>query len=259
MKFSIITAVRNGAATIADTITSVNSQTHPDVEHVFVDGMSTDGTLDLIHRLSTRRGPTIYGRDSGIYDAFNKGLSLATGDVICFLNADDFYCDRAALERVAAEFESSGADIVLADMVYFREGDRRRVRRFYSSAAFSPQLLRIGVMPGHAGMFVKRHVYESIKGFDTSYRIAGDFEFAVKAFIREKRSYVHLPKVVVAMRLGGVSTQGLRSNWTITQEVVRACRNNGVATAIPLAMCRLPLKLMELVRKPPHPVELSPA
>jgi glycosyltransferase involved in cell wall biosynthesis len=247
MKISIVTVSYNAAATIADTIASVQTQDHPDVEHIIIDGASRDGTQALVERLADARTTFVSEPDRGLYDAMNKGIARATGDVIGILNADDFFADAGCLSAVADAFtRRSDVDAVLGDIA-FVDAHGRQMRR-YDSGRFRPAKARWGWMPAHPGMYLTRAGYDRIGGYRTDFRIAADFDFVVRAFAVERLRYVHLPRVLVHMRPGGASTDGLRAKLTINREVVRACRDNGIYTNLPMVMSKYPLKLLELLR-----------
>jgi glycosyltransferase involved in cell wall biosynthesis len=250
LKISVITAVRNNVRTIADAIDSVASQSYPQREHVIIDGASTDGTVQLLeqhrHRLQALRSEP----DTGVYDAFNKGVRLATGDVVCFLGADDFYESDDIFEQVAAAFAAGDVDIVYGDVVMVKSEDTSAVVRFYSSAPFTTERIARGFMPAHPSMFVRRSLFERLGLFDTSYRIAGDFHWVARALTAGKARYRHVPRTFVRMRLGGLSTRGLRSTVRITREIRRACRELGITTNYLRLLSRLPEKLLEYRRRP---------
>lgn len=257
MKVSVITAVRNGDGTIGDTVASVTRQSYADVEHVIVDGESTDRTMEVVASHARRPGPVICEADSGIYDAFNKGWNVASGDVVGYLNADDVYIDSRAVERVVEVFSARNVDMVFADVVQFRNDKPGQIVRYYSSARFAPYKIRFGLMPAHPAFFVRRECLSRTGGFDQSYQIAGDFELLLRLFIGMRATYVHLPRVLVGMRVGGASTRGWQSTQIISSEMLRACRENGVRTNRALVMGRLPIKLMQFFRRPPHDVCMS--
>lgn len=250
MKVSIITAVRNAETSIGAALESVRRQTYRDIEHIVVDGLSTDGTMDVVRRHSARLAKIVSERDSGIYDAFNKGLRLATGEVVAFLNADDVYASPDIVQSVAEVFARSQAGAVFGDVEFVRPAEPGRVVRHYSSEGFSPKRLRYGWMPAHPSLFLKRRLIEQFGAFDPSYRIAGDFELVARLFGRERIDFEYLPRVFVTMRTGGASTRGVRSTLTINREILRACRDNGIATNRALLWMRFPAKLMEFLRRP---------
>ena len=244
MKFSIITAVRNAVGQIADTLRSVERQTGADVEHVIVDGASTDGTADTIRRLGSSRVRLQSEPDRGIFDAFNKGLARATGDVIAFLNAGDTYLADDVIFGVQKQFEQHQVDAVFGDLVIVDPADHSRVVRHYQSAQFRPELLAYGFMPPHPTLFLRRSVYERVGEYDRSYRQTGDFEFCVRAFVNHQISYLHVPREMVRMLAGGVTNRGLKSKLINTREMLRACRSNGVATSYLRLTIRLPRKAL---------------
>ena len=250
MKVSIITAVRNAESTIGGALESVQRQTWPDIEHIVVDGLSTDGTMDVVRRHSARLAKVVSERDSGIYDAFNKGLKLATGDIVAFLNADDVYASPDIVTAVQEVFARSPVSAVFGDVEFVRPEEPGRVVRHYSSEQFDARRLRYGWMPAHPSLFLRHRLIDQFGGFDASYRIAGDFELVARLFGREHIDFEYLPRVFVTMRTGGASTRGIKSTLTINREILRACRQNGIATNRALLWMRFPAKLMEYLRRP---------
>ena len=247
MKISVVTVAFNSAATIGDTIMSVQAQTHSDLEHIIVDGKSTDSTMDVVKHHSNDKTVAISEADNGLYDAMNKGINMATGDVIGILNSDDYYADSLALSRVEETFRHNvGIDAVLGDIAFVDKSGKETRR--YDSGRFRPSLARWGWMPAHPGMYLTRSAYNRIGQYRTDLKIAADFDFVVRAFNRAKSSFVHLPEVLVHMRPGGASTDGWNAKLTINREVVRACRENGVYTNLPMIMCKYPMKLLEMIR-----------
>ncbi|NJD31277.1 MAG: glycosyltransferase [Gammaproteobacteria bacterium] len=245
MKISIITAVRNAEHTIGSALESVQRQTYPDIAHIVVDGLSTDGTMGVVRRHSARLAKVVSEHDSGIYDAFNKGLRLATGEVVAFLNADDVYTAPDVVAAVQQTFERTQTSAVFGDVEFVRPDAPGTVVRRYSSQRFSAKRLRFGWMPAHPSLFLKRRLFEQFGGFDASYRIAGDFELVARLFGRERIGFEYLPRVFVRMHTGGASTRGIRSTLTINREILRACRQNGIPTNMALLWTRFPAKLME--------------
>jgi glycosyltransferase involved in cell wall biosynthesis len=245
MKISVVTVAYNAARTIADTLASVAGQSHKDVEHIVIDGASKDNTSALVQSLQRKGGQFVSERDKGLYDAMNKGIARATGDIIGLLNADDIYADADVLSRIADAFLHHGADAVLGDIGYFRDGFPDRIVRRYNSGRFRPGRVRWGWMPAHPAMFLTRDAYARIGNYRTDYKIAADFEFVVRAFAKAKLNYVHVPDMLVKMRLGGVSTSGLGAAWTINTESVRACRENGIYSNVPMMMTKYPFKIAE--------------
>jgi glycosyltransferase involved in cell wall biosynthesis len=247
MKVSVVTVTYNAAATLADTLRSVAAQTWPDVEHIVVDGMSSDNTAELVAQFQRAGGIYIREPDKGLYDAMNKGIDRASGDIIGTLNADDLFADEHVLAKVVAAFGAEPVDAILGDVAFFRDDADQLVRR-YNSGRFTPARLAWGWMPSHPGMYLTREAYDRVGRYRTDYRIAADYEFAVRAFVSHRLPYMHLPAILVKMRMGGVSTSGLRAKWTINRETVRACRENGVYSNVGMVLTKYPRKLLELVR-----------
>jgi glycosyltransferase len=228
-KISVITVCFNSGKTIVDTLRSVAEQTWPHVEHLVIDGGSTDNTLDLIRNNAARVARLISEPDSGIYDAMNKGIALATGDWIGFLNADDVFASAESLALIARSIdEVKGADAVYGDLNYVHAERLQAVIRRWRSAPFQPQMLKQGWMPPHPTLYVRREVLAAVGGFDTRYRIAADYEMILRIFARPGRQYVHLPEVLVHMRTGGASNRSLRALWRKSSEDYQALRRHRV-------------------------------
>lgn len=249
MKVSIVTVCRNAERTIGQAVASVAAQTGVDVEHVVIDGASADGTVAAA-RAELRPGAILVSEpDKSLYDAMNKGIARATGDVIGILNADDLLAGPHVARKVADTFERAGTDAVLADTAFTAAGDDDRIVRRYDSGRFRPSLLRWGWMPAHPGMYLTRDAYDRVGPYRLDYRIASDFDFVVRAFGLERLSYVHLPEIVVRMRPGGISTDGWQARRTINQEVKRALREHGYRTNDLMIASKYPLKLLEWLRR----------
>ncbi len=249
MKISIVTVAYNAAHTIGDTLASVAAQTHPDIEHIVVDGASTDGTLAVVARQGGHVARLISEPDKGIYDAMNKGLRVATGDVIGLLNADDVYADDGVLARVASTMTHERLDALFGDAEFVHPERPDRPLRRYRSDRFRPDRIAWGWMPAHPTLFLRRQVYERFGLFRSDYRIAGDFELVARVFHGGTLKYRHLPEVMVRMRTGGISTGGWRSTLLLNREVLRACRENGIRTSLPRILSKYPAKLLEFLHR----------
>ncbi len=249
LKLSIITVAYNSERTIKDTLVSVGKQSHADVEHIVIDGGSTDATCALVRAHGWRVSHLVSEPDRGIYDAMNKGLAHATGDVVGFLNSDDCYSTDDVLARVArAMAQDAALDAVWGDVAFVDPARPLRPVRRYRSGRFQPALLAWGWMPAHPAMFVRRSVFEQVGNFRTDFRIAGDYEWVVRAFAGGSRRFLHLDDVLVRMRTGGVSTGGWRNTLLLNQEVLRACRDNGIRTHWLKILSKYPAKMLEYVR-----------
>jgi glycosyltransferase involved in cell wall biosynthesis len=246
MKITIITAVYNGGETIAETLRSVGQQDYPSIEHIIVDGGSSDSTLPTIRANSSRISKLISEPDHGVYDAFNKGLQLASGDVIAFLNCGDTYASCSVVSRMANALASSGAESAFADLSIVDEMDFAREVRRYSSKHFKPNRLKFGLMPAHPTLFLRREIYRQVGTYDTRYRIASDYEYCLRTFLMRNTTYRYVPDVMVRMPSGGISNNGWRSKMQITREMFLACERLGVRTNFAMLCLRLPLKIMEM-------------
>lgn len=244
---SVITVCYNSATTLASTLASVANQSWQRFEHIIIDGGSTDGTIELIDNSGQNLTKVVSEPDHGIYDAMNKGLDLADGDIICFLNADDQYASPDVLSRVVLKMEECRLDALLGDVAFFRNGNLDKLVRRYRSERFHPDRLAWGWMPAHPALFLRREVVERVGRFKTDYRIAGDFEFIVRVFSDKAIRYQHIPEVLVKMQIGGVSTAGGRAKLVLNKEVLRACRENGINTNLLKILSKYPAKLLELV------------
>jgi len=247
VKVTVITVSYNSAATIADTVRSVASQTYSNVEHLVIDGQSTDATVQVVDahwhpNLALRSEP-----DEGIYDAMNKGVAAANGDVIAFLNADDQYANPNVLADVVERMRACSLDALMGDVAFYSPGRPERVVRRYSSGRFSPERLAWGWMPAHPALFLRREVFLRTGRFRTDYKIAGDFEFVIRAFSNGQISYQYFPEILVKMQTGGASTAGLRATVLLNREVLRACRENGISTNLLKILSKYPSKLLEFL------------
>lgn len=244
---SVVTVARNSGQFVLETIRSVQMQDYPAIEHVVVDGASTDGSAELIRESLRAKDIFVSEPDDGIYDAMNKGIRRARGDIIALLNADDRYAHAGVVSKFMQRFENPKIDCVLGDVAFFRKHPDHIVRR-YDSGRFRPSRIRWGIMPAHPAMVLRREVYERIGLYRTDYQIAADFEFVARAFGKQQTRYVYMPEVFVKMALGGVSTQGARARQVINRESIRACRENGIYSNLPMITSKYAFKLLELLR-----------
>lgn len=247
MKISVITVCYNSASTLERALFSVASQDWPDVEHIVIDGGSSDGTRDILERFAPSLSCVLSEPDEGIYDAMNKGLDRASGDVICFLNADDQYVSETVLSKVAGRIREDRLDALMGDVAFFNEKNPDHMVRRYRSDRFRPERLAWGWMPAHPALFLSKEVIQKVGRFKANYRIAGDFEFVVRAFHGQSLRYSHFPEVLVRMQVGGVSTGGLRAKLLLNKEVLRACRENGLRTNFFKIISKYPVKLLEML------------
>lgn len=228
-KVSIITVVFNNREMIKDAISSVLNQTYKNIEYIVIDGLSEDGTVDVIESYGAKITKFISEKDDGIYDAMNKGIALATGDIVGILNSDDFYIDDKVIEKIVKEFENNKIDSVYADLIFVKPEELERTVRYYDSSYFNPEKFAYGWMPAHPTFFVKKWVYDKYGVFRTDLIIAADFDLLLRFLYTQKISYSYLQEVLVKMRLGGVSTS-FKSIWVNNVEQLRVCKDNGVKT-----------------------------
>ena len=236
---SIITVSYNNEETITDTIRSVTTQDYPNIEHVFIDGGSTDGTLDLIEAGRDSASLLISEPDDGIYDALNKGISAASGDVIGFLHSDDFYPTSTVIRNVISALDGSNIDAAYGDLIYVSEDEPTRPVRFWRSGDFTPRKLNYGWMPPHPTLFVKSQIYDNLGRFNTSYRISADYDFILRLFSQKSFKVAYIPEVLVHMRLGGASNGTVCQILTKSSEDLNALRANKVGGAVSLIMKNL--------------------
>jgi glycosyltransferase involved in cell wall biosynthesis len=247
MKVTIITACYNSVRTIAAALDSVAAQTHPNIEHIVVDGGSVDGTLEVVSTRAARIAKLIPGPDRGIYDALNKGVAASTGAVISFLHSDDVYAGPRVIEEVVCRMSADLLEALYGDVAFVRRDDLERIVRLYSSKRFRPARLGWGWMPAHPALFVAKRLFDQYGTFKIDYKIAGDFEFVARVFAKPAFRYAYVPKVLVKMRMGGVSTRGWRSTLALNREFMRACRENGIATNYFKLLSRYPAKVLEFL------------
>lgn len=231
MRISIITATFNSELTIRDTIDSVLRQTYHDWELIIKDGGSKDTTLDICTELSKKadgKMKIISSFDKGIYDAMNQGIEAAEGDIIGLLNSDDFYTSDDVLETIAKAFEKSDIDACYGDIHYVNPDDLGKSIRYYSCAKFTRERMMYGYMPAHPSFYCRREVYQKYGLFDTSFKVAADFEQLLRLIYIEDIKMTYLNKDCVTMRTGGASTDGIKARVRIMKDHLRAFKKNGI-------------------------------
>jgi len=240
MKISIITIAYNSAATIEDTIQSVLAQSHDDLEYILVDGASKDGTMDIVNKYKSRISKIISEPDKGIYDAMNKGVLAASGEVVGILNSDDFYADVDVLKDVNAKFEESPIEGLYADLVYIDRDDPLRIIRNWKSGEYQHGLFRKGWMPPHPTFFVKKACYDRLGIYNTSLRSAADYELMLRFIHKEEIKITYLPRVITKMRVGGQSNVSLKNRIKANKEDRKAWEMNGLKPGV-FTLVRKPL------------------
>ena len=234
MRFSIITVSYNNANTIADTLRSVAEQTHQDIEHIVIDGASSDATLQIVRAHGARVARVISESDQGLYDAMNKGLALVTGQYVGFLNADDLFASPQAIARLA-DAASTGADAIFGDLAYVAHDDINHIVRSWRSGDFRPSSLRFGWMPPHPTFYLKRSLLPALGGFDFSLKIAADYDFMLRCLLRPGATASYAPHVLVRMRLGGASNASFTAMLHKSREDLLVLRRHRVGGWLALA------------------------
>ncbi len=228
MKISIITVCYNCETTLENTIQSIAAQTYSNIEYVIIDGNSKDSTLLIIKKHEAHISNWVSEPDQGIYDAINKGIQFATGDIIGFLHSDDVLASNAIIAQIADEFKNPEIDGVYGDLEYVDKENTKRVIRHWKSEPFQPKLLKQGWMPAHPTLFLRKEVYEKHGLFNLSYKIAADYDFMLRILKDKTLKFSYLPKVITRMRVGGASNRSLKNIIQKTKEDYKAVTSNGV-------------------------------
>ena len=249
MLISIITATFNSAATIVNCITSVNNQTYPNIEHIIVDGASGDNTIEIIKSLPNRIDKIISEPDKGIYDAMNKGIRQATGDVIGILNSDDLYQDNLVLEKIATQFKTQNVDCVHADLYYVKKEDTSQVVRHWRTCDYIEGAFKTGWHPAHPTFFVKKEIYEKYGLFNLNFKLAADFELMLRLLEHHKITSAYLPVPIVRMRLGGATGKNIENIIKQNIECYKAFNVNGIKVSAFYPLYRLLPKLKQFFKK----------
>ena len=248
MKFSIITATYNRAGTLARALHSAQSQAYPSKQLIIVDGNSRDNTVAIAKQFLTSEDVLIVEDDDGIYDALNKGVSVATGDIICFLHSDDYYPNSTVLEDVASVMEEKSCPVVYGNAEFFDQNDHEKTLRRYKSRPLTVKNLAWGHMPAHPAIFYRREFFDEIGLFDTSYDIAADYEWLCRLAKRSAEEIYYLDLCLMRMQVGGASRFGLRNTYNLNREVYRALKANNIKTNIIMILSKYIFKVWELTR-----------
>lgn len=250
LKFSLVSVTFNSDATLNDTIESILNQSFPNLEYIVVDGLSKDNTVNVIKEYEPRfegRLKWISEKDAGLYDAMNKGIRMATGDIVGIINSDDFYHRTDILAKVADAFQDKTVQAVYGDVRFVNPDNLDKTVRYYSSKNFSPKLFRYGFMPAHPTFFTYRKYFDEFGYYKTDYRIAADYELLIRFLYTHHLNAKYLPLDFMKMRTGGTSTASFKSNLLLNKEIVRACRENGIWTCMPLLFLKYFIKVFELI------------
>lgn len=247
MKISIITITYNSASSLQRALDSVQSQTYKDIEHVIIDGASTDGTRKLIEAYAKQHKNVkwVSEKDNGIYDAINKGIRLATGDVIGFLHSDDMFYSVDSIGQIAAALEQNQADVVYGDLQYMRGN---KVVRRWKSNTFNPRALKYGWMPPHPTVYVRREVYQQVGEYDSWFRISADYDMILRIFTAGYNTH-YIPEVLVCMETGGASNKNTKARLSKTMEDYIVLKKNHVGAGYLTVACKQLRKVKQFIRK----------
>lgn len=252
MLISIVTATFNSEATLRDTFESLLKQSFSDYEYIVKDGGSKDGTLQIIKEYEPRfngRMKWVSCPDKGLYDAINEGIRMASGEIVGIINSDDFFHRNDILQIVADAFADKQVQAVYGDVRFVRPDDLEKTVRYYSSARFTPARFRYGFMPAHPTFYTYKSNFENYGYYKLGYKIAADYELLIRFLYTHRIPVKYLPVDFMKMRTGGVSTSGLKSTVTLNREIVRACKENGLWTCVPLLYLKYFVKVKELLIK----------
>lgn len=240
MKISIITATYNSASTVRDTLESISTQSYSDIEHIIIDGLSNDNTLEVVSQF-THVHKIVSEKDKGIYDAMNKGIGLANGDVVGILNSDDLYIHSKVIEKVMERFADPTVDAVYGDLQYVRPTDLNKIVRNWKAGNYSKRSFYYGWMPPHPTFFVRKSVYDKLGLFRIDLKTAADYEIIIRFLLKNKIKTSYIPEVLVKMRTGGASNASFKQRVRANKEDYWAWRVNGIRPN-PLTLILKPLR-----------------
>lgn len=240
MKVSVITVVHNNEKNIKGCMESVNFQVYDNIEHIIIDGKSTDNTLQIIKENKNPRIKLVSEKDSGIYDAMNKGIQLSSGQIVGFLNSDDLFYDKNAIENIVKVFKEENVDSCYGDLVYVDKDNTEKIIRYWKSNDFRISLFKKGWHPPHPTFYVKKEIFEKYGFFDLKYKIAADYALMLKLLLKEKISTFYIPEVIVKMRVGGTSNNSINNIILANYECYRAWKDMDIDVS-PMLVIRKPL------------------
>lgn len=248
MKISVITICFNSAETIEQTIKSVIEQSYKNIEYIIIDGNSSDGTKEIIQKYRNRITKFISEKDNGIYDAINKGLKIAKGDIISLLHGNDIFSSPNSLLKIVEEFNSNeNFDVIISDLAFKKNFKEKKIYRYYKAKNFKTWMLRIGYSPPHLSSFFKLKKIKEIGFYNSNYRIAGDFDFFVKSFLVNNLKFKIFNECLIYMSVGGLSGQNIKSYYISSKEINQSLKSNGYFSNILITFIRFPLKLIQLL------------
>lgn len=249
MKVSIITITYNSEATLKDTIESVINQTYKNIEYIFIDGKSTDHTISIIKSFGDKISTLISEKDNGLYDALNKGIAIATGDVIGILHSDDFYTNTNVIQNIVSVFDKSNADAVYADLYYVDKNNTNQIHRKWKSGNYKYGMFLNGWMPPHPTFFVKRTIYEKFGSFNLTLTSAADYELMLRLIHKQKIKLAYLPEFIIKMRVGGKSNITFKNRIRANKEDRLAWKLNNVKPYFYTLYLKPLRKIIQLFRR----------
>ena len=265
MKVTLITVTYNSARFLQNCIHSVTTQDYPNIEYIVVDGGSTDETVSIIKQNSSGISKWKSEKDNGMYDALNKGMKMATGDIIGILNSDDILASKSAISKIVACFKEQQVDSVFGDLVYVDAEDTSRIHRFWKGTHYNRNSFKLGWMPAHPTFYVRREIVEQLGGYETHFFSAADFEFMTRLLFKHRISSYYLPELIVKMRTGGMSNGSLKHRIRANRRDYLALKRNSVPFPFIVSLLK-PLRKLPQYIKLFHPVKkgeplttLSPA
>lgn len=252
MKISLVTVTFNSAKTVRDTIESILKQQYEDYEYLVIDGGSKDETVEIIKEYEPKFGGKmrwVSERDKGMYDGINKGIRMATGDVVGIINSDDFYHRTDIFNVIAKAFEENpGTQAIYGDVRFVNPDNLEKTVRYYSSKNWRPWRFRFGFMPAHPSFFTYKENFEKYGYYQYDYHIAADYELLIRHLYTNKVPAMYVAEDFMKMRTGGRSTDGIQANIRLNKEIVRACKENGIWTCMPLLFLKYFIKVFELIK-----------
>tara|TARA_B100000508_G_scaffold140981_1_gene144801 strand:- start:6426 stop:7178 length:753 start_codon:yes stop_codon:yes gene_type:complete len=249
LKVSIITVVWNNVSTVAEAIESVLNQSYSNIEYIIVDGKSNDGTVEVIEKYANKIDTFISEKDNGLYDAMNKGIQIATGDIIGFINADDVINSNNCVEEIVKKFESTNADVVYGDKIYVDPQNPSKVVRYWKSGEFNRNSYKKGWMTPHLSTYIKKDLYNKFGGFRGDFKIAADYELMLRFIYKQEAKTHYLPMVIAKMRAGGLSNGSLKNVAISNYEVYKSWKVNGLSISPLIAIQKPMRKLAQLFKR----------
>ena len=250
MKISIITVCYNSDKTIEKTINSVLDQDYKNIEYIVIDGGSQDNTLNIIDNYKSKISYKVSEKDGGIYDGINKGIKRATGDIICLIHANDIFANTNVISKVVSSFKKNpDFKIILADLAFKKDLNDEKILRYYSAKNFKPWMLKIGYSPPHLSAFFRNEVFRKVGLYQTHFKIAGDFDYFVKCFLKHKLRFNYLEECLIYMSTGGTSSKNIFSYWTSSKEINQSLKSNNIYSNIFFTFLRFPMKLIQFITR----------